>query len=50
MVVCIVVISDVAHLAVVWSSVVMYNEEGLMDKLWRRAEMAFSGMEGVLVA
>lgn len=43
------VVSGVAHLAVMWGRVITHNEEGLMGTLWRGVEMAFSGMEEVLV-
>lgn len=38
-------LSYLANLAVVWNRVVVYNREGLMDKMWTGVEVAILGMK-----
>lgn len=43
-----IVVSDLAHLIEVWSRVMAYKGEGLMDEIWRGVEVAISRVEEVL--
>lgn len=41
---------NLVHLAVLWNRVMVYNREGLMNKMWREEEVAIWGVKEVPAA